>query len=67
MDPGIYLYRGKLFQLEDTREGAHFKSSGGDYFFSKVAVPYTFQGKKCLDIKIEDFLQNQKKLKKLKL
>ncbi len=67
MDPGIYLYRGKLFQLEDTLEGAHFKSLDGDYFFSRVAIPYTFQGKKCLDMKIEDFFAKSEEVKKVKI
>jgi len=45
MDPGIYLYRGKLFQLEDTREGAHFKSSGGIIFLAELQYHIHFKEK----------------------
>ena len=67
MEQGIYLYKGKLFQLEDTQEGANFKSLDGDYYFSRVAVPYTFKGKKCLDIKLEDFFAKPELVKKVKI
>ena len=67
MEPGVYLYKGKLFKLEDTSEGAHFESLDGDYWFSRVAVPYTFQGKKCLDLKVEIFFAKPEEVKKVKI
>ena len=66
MEPGIYVYKGTLFQLEDTLEGAHFKSLNGDYFFSRIAVPYTFKGKTCLDMKVDDFFAKPVEVKKVK-
>ncbi|MEK6937166.1 MAG: hypothetical protein AABW58_03795 [Nanoarchaeota archaeon] len=67
MEPGVYLYKGKLFKLEDTQEGAHFESTDGDYFFSRVAVPYTFKGRTCLDMKLEDFFSKPELVKKVKV
>ncbi len=67
MDQGIYAYKGKFFQLENTPEGAHFKSLDGDYWFSRVAVPYTFKGKTCLEMKLEDFFAHPELVKKMKI
>lgn len=67
MEPGIYLYKGKLFQLEDLPEGAHFKSLDGDYYFSRVAVPKTFQGKKSSDMALDDFFSKPEEVKKVKI
>ena len=65
MEQGIYLYRGTLFSFEDTEEGANFKSLNGDYFFSRVALNYTFKGKKCLDLKVEEFFAKPEEAKKV--
>lgn len=67
MEPGIYAYKGKFFQLEDLPEGAHFKSLDGDYYFSRVAVPYIFQGKKSSDMNLEDFFSKPEEVKKVKV
>jgi len=67
MEQGIYLYKGTFFSLEDTSEGALFKSLSNDYWFSRVAVPYTFKGKKCLDLKLDEFFAHGELVKKVKI
>jgi hypothetical protein len=67
MEPGIYLYKGTFFSLEDTPEGAYFKSLNGDYWFSSVAVPYVFKGKTSLEMKLDDFFAHPKLAQKVKV
>ncbi len=67
MEPGVYLYKKNLFSLVDTPEGAHFKSLNGDYFYSRVALEYIFKGRKCLDMKLEDFFADINQVKKVKI